>query len=325
MNRFAGEWRCGSADCENESNFVRYRVSASFTVFRSSVQTFHLVRLAVARATGWIWHWTGSVGDLFFDRFGRLSSIASVLWASLALAVHPRSWTYPVRNVFSRQVLFTAVDAIPAALRFGGAVGVLLIVQAAMWIDAAGVSTDVIAPILWRSIVREIAPLLACLVVIGRSGIAISTELATMRANGEVEVIDSLGIDPMTFLVMPRVLAVMISVFCLAIITAVTMVVTGYAVGFMMDAIHTSWNEFYGEIAGNFELSDLTFFLSKTMVAGGFAGAICCLEGVNARGSMTDVPRIASRAGIRALTAVFAVSAILSILFYNKILVFQFG
>lgn len=292
---------------------------------RLTLRTFDPFRLAVARVVGWLWHFFGEVGDLFFDRFGRISSIASVLWTSLALALNPSSWTYPVRNVFSRQVLFTAVDAIPAALRFGGAVGILLIVQAAMWIDAAGVSTDIVAPILWRSIVREIAPLLACLVVIGRSGIAISTELATMRASGEVEVLDSQGIDPMTFLVMPRVLAVMISVFCLAIITAVTTVVTGYVVGFAMEAIHTSWREFYAEISGNFEVGDLAFFLSKTMVAGGFAGVICCLEGVNARGSMTDVPRIASRAGIRALTAVFAVSAILSILFYNKILIFQFG
>ena len=106
-----------------------------------------------------------------------------------------------------RQLLFTGVDGTSAAIRFGAAVGILLIVQAALWIDAIGMTTDVIAPMLWRAIVRELAPLLACMVVIGRSGIAISTELATMLVDGELEVLDSQGLDPMTCLVMPRSLA----------------------------------------------------------------------------------------------------------------------
>ena len=169
------------------------------------------------------------------------------------------------------------------------------------------------------------APLLACVVVSGRSGIAISAELGTMRAGGEVEILDSQGIDPMTFLIMPRVLAVMVSVFCLAVVIAVTMVVTGYAVGASMEAIRNTWEDFVAEISRNFDFQDVVFFTTKTLVAGGFAGVICCVEGISVRDATTDVPRVTSRAGIRALTAVFAVSAILSILFYDIFLVFQFG
>ncbi len=265
------------------------------------------------------------LGTFFLGVCSQIVEIAAVLWAALSLAARPGTWTVPVRTVFSRQVLFTAVDAIPAALRFAAVVGVMVIVQAQLWIDAAGIAPSDVAPILWRSVVREIAPLLACLVVIGRSGVAISTELATMHADGEIEVLDSQGIDPMTFLIMPRIIAVMLSVFCLAIISAVTIMVTGYVVGAAVAAIRVTWNEFYGEIARNFETGDIVFFASKTLVAGGFAGTICCLEGVRSEGRATDVPRVASRAGIRALTAIFVVSAILSVVFYEKLLVFQFG
>ena len=80
------------------------------------------------------------------------------------------------------------VDAFPLVIRFGAAVGILMIVQAALWIDALGITNEVIVPMLWRAIVREVGPLLACLVVIGRSGVAISTELATMVVSGEVDV-----------------------------------------------------------------------------------------------------------------------------------------
>ena len=224
-----------------------------------------------------------------------------------------------------RQLLFTSVDSVPTSMRFAATFGVLLIVQAAIWIDTMGMSPEVMAPMLWRSIVREIAPLLACLVVIGRSGVAIGTELATMKSGGEIEVMDSQGIDPMIYLVMPRILSFVFSVFCLAIIIAVTMVITGFTVGWLMDVINTPWHEFFEDVSRNMNFEDFVFFASKTLIAGGFAGAICCIEGISVRGAITEVPLVSSRVGIRALTAVFVVSALLSIVFYGKLLVFKIG
>ncbi|MGI9473126.1 MAG: ABC transporter permease [Rubripirellula sp.] len=264
-----------------------------------------------------------SVGQAFIGRCNAIAAILAVLYGTTALAIRPSTWTPPVRSVFSRQLLFTAVDGISAAVRFGAAVGILVIVQAAIWIDTLGVTQDVVAPMLWRGIVRELAPLLACLVVIGRSCIPISTELATMMVNGEVELLDAQGVDPMTYLVMPRVLSVVISVFCLAIIIATSMVATGYVLGWAVDAIRVDLWTFLDGIFRQFNSLDLLFFVPKTIIAGAFAGAICCLDGLSVRGTMTDIPRVASRTGIRALTAVLAISAILSVLFYGRILMFK--
>lgn len=252
-----------------------------------------------------------------------LVSIVAILWASIRLAMRRESWSTPVRSVLSRQLLFTGVDGASAAIRFGAAGGILIIVQAALWIDAIGMTTDVIAPMLWRAIVRELAPLLACMVVIGRSGIAISTELATMLVDGELEVLDSQGVDPMTCLVMPRVVGVVISVFCLAVITATAMIVTGWVAGRAVDVIRVPWWTFLDQILSQFNMLDMIFFVPKTIIAGGFVAAICCIEGLSVRGTITDVPRVSSRSGIHALTAVFVISAILSILIYGRILIFK--
>lgn len=267
--------------------------------------------------------WAAWLGDQFLSRCNTVAGILAILWATTLLAIRPTSWSRPVRSVFARQILFTCVDASGVAMRFGAAAGLLVIVQAALWIDTLGVTTEVIAPVLWKAIVREIAPLLACLVVIGRSGIAIATELATMLVGGEIEVLDSQGIDPMTYLVMPRILSFVISVFCLAIIIATSMVVTGYVIGWATDSIRVSWSSFLTEIVGQFNTLDLLFFVPKTIIAGGFAAAICCTDGLGVRGTMTDVPRVSSRSGIRALTAVFVVSAVLSVLIYGRFLVFK--
>ena len=263
------------------------------------------------------------IGDEAIERFRTIISILALLAATAVLAVRPRTWTRPVQEIFARQMLFTSVDAVMVSFRFGAAVGVLFVVQAALWVDSIGVGTEVITPTLWKAIVRELAPLLACMVVIGRSGIAISTELATMQAGGEIEVMDSSGMDPMTCLVMPRVLAVIISVFCLAIIIAATMIGTGYVVGYAMNAVRVSWTAYASQVFGQFQTLDLLFFLPKTILAAGFAGAICCMDGLSVRETITDVPRVSARSGIRALTAVFLVSAVLSVLIYGRILIFE--
>lgn len=286
-------------------------------------------RGTVSSIRWWILRWPLRSAEFFGRQFlGRCKTIASVLavlWAAATLAARPASWTPPIRTVLSRQLLFTAVDAIPLVIRFGAAVGILLIVQAALWIDALGVTTEIMVPMLWRAIVRELGPLLACLVVIGRSGVAISTELATMVVSGEVEVLDAQGIDPMTALVMPRILAVTISVFALAIVMSIAMIVTGYSIGWLMGAIRLPWSTFVNNVLRQFNSIDVVFFFSKTIVAGAFAGAICCLDGVSVRGTLTDVPLVSSRSAIRALTAVFAVSAVLSLMIYGRLLVFKIG
>lgn len=268
-------------------------------------------------------HLPEAIGRAIVSRCKAVVSILSLLWASFSLASRPSSWTEPVRRVMSRQLLFTGVDGTWAALRFGAAVGVLLIVQAALWVDAIGMTTEMVAPMLWRAIVRELAPLLACLVVIGRSGIAISTELATMRVDGELDVLDAQGIDPMTSLVMPRVTSMVLSVFCLALIATTAMVITGYAGGRAAGVIRVSFFTFLDQMVSHFNTLDLLFFLPKTLLAGAFAAAICCLDGLSVKATITDVPRVSSIAGTRALSAVFVISAILSVLIYGRILIFE--
>ena len=263
-----------------------------------------------------------NVGGEILGGIAGLTHLMSVVGASWLLAMRPSSWTPPVRTVLVRQILFTAVDAIPITFRFGAAAGILLIVQTAIWADDAGISADV-TPILWKGIVRELSPLLACLVVIGRSGIAMSTELATMRVGGELELMEAGGLDPMTCLVMPRVVAVVFSVCTLAMLLTVSMTSTGYVVGYLMQAIRIGPWEFAQQLAAQSQGLDLVFFVPKTLLASSLVGAVCCVDGLNVRDTMTDVPRVASRAGIHALTAVLIVSATLSVLIYGRLLVFE--
>ena len=282
------------------------------------------------RTTAGLGHATATAGALLAvlgragrRRFAAAVDAAAVLGAVVYAAALPTTWRRTTRDVLARQLLFTAVDAAATAARVGAAVGVLIIVQTALWLDAFGADPEIVAPLLLRLSVRELGPLLASLIVIGRSGAAISAELATMKVNEELEVLESQGLDVMTYLVAPRVVGVVASVFSLALLVVCSMLAGGFVVGALMRAIRASADDFLGDLLRQADFVDLLFFLSKTLVVGLFVGTVCCTAGLRVRRAATDIPRVAARSGVQALSGVFLVSAALSLIIYGRVLVFQ--
>jgi len=264
--------------------------------------------------------WTlGRLGAPLMRRWSGATYILAVIGAAFALAVRPSSWSAAVRSVLARQILFTGVEALSFALRIAAAVGVLLVVQAELWLGGLGQS-ELIGSLLLNVIVRELAPLLANFVVIVRSGTAMATELASMRLEGEVEVLDAQGIDPMIYLVMPRVISTSVSVFCLAVTMVVACFVSGYVVGTLLGVINQDAVKFFGDMLGQVRAIDLLFFLPKTLLSGLFIGTICSVQGLSVRGAVTEVPQVAGRAAVTSLSVVFTVSAVLSLTIYGSVL-----
>ena len=174
--------------------------------------------------------------------------------------------------------------------------------------------------LLLNVLVRELAPLLANFIVVVRSGTAIATELAHMRMEGEIDVLDAQGLDPMIYLVMPRVIATGISVFCLAVLIVAVSFLSGYVVCELLGAVRGGPAVFFGDILSAVGREELYFFLPKTLISGFFIGAICSLEGLSIRGAVTEIPQVAGRGAVRSLTIVFGVSALLSLIIYGSVL-----
>lgn len=249
----------------------------------------------------------------------RITYPLGVLGSALLLALQPRVWTRPVRNVLARQVLFTGVEALFFSVRVSVAVGILIVVQAQLWLSQIGES-EWMGNLLLNVLVREIGPLLANFVVVVRSGTAIATELAHMRLEGEVDVLDAQGLDPMIYLVMPRVIATAISVFCLAVVIVTVTFLSGYVVGELLGAVRGGPAVFFSGILSEVGVEELYFFLPKTLISGLLIGAICSVEGLSIRGAVTEIPQIAGRGAVRSLTIVFGVSAVLSLIIYGSVL-----
>lgn len=289
---------------------ARGRTSRSFAVVLRST------RFGAYVTVGWL-------GTAVLQYVWRIVFILSVIAGAVVLFPSTIFGNRAVRDVFMRQMLFTAIDGSRMALSMGFSVGIILIVQAANWLANYGGTFSSIAPVLLQIVVREIAPLIANLLVIGRSGIAISTEMANMRVLGEIDVLEGQGIDPMTYLVMPRVIATSLSILSLAMIVLVAMYGSAYFVGYATSAITEDIGEFSRGIFSKLDPNDAVFFFSKTLITGLFIGAIVTTEGLKAGRAATDVPRLASSSGVSALTAYFVVNAILTLLADRKILIWE--
>jgi phospholipid/cholesterol/gamma-HCH transport system permease protein len=173
-----------------------------------------------------------------------------------------------------------------------------------------------LGPILVAVIVRELGPLMANLIVIGRSGNAIAAEMAIMKVTGEVRVLDAQGIDPFIYLVVPRILAMSLCVFCLTVIFIAVCLISGYVCGMLVGVKTSGASGFIDSLAGAIGPDDIINVLIKSFIPGLFSGTICCVEGLRVGTAITEVPPAVSRAMQRSVVTTFLISAVVSLLTY---------
>jgi len=256
----------------------------------------------------------GAIGLSTRRRGANLRYLAALAW-SLARLSFSRSVRHrTVRDVLVRQILFTGVEAAWFIILASLLIGVSVVVQAHLWLDRMGQSA-LLGPILVTVIVRELGPLLVNFIVIGRSGTAIATELGTMQVSGEVRLLDSQGIDPLVYLVWPRVLGVMVSVFALTVIFVMFSLISGYLSGALFGGEIESPLIFIRGVFAAVTPLDVLNLLAKSFIPGLLTGAICCAEGLSAT-ARHEIPQVSTRAVVRSVTALFLTLVVISVLTY---------
>ena len=259
--------------------------------------------------------WLSRIGGWAIGELKAPSDLAALIWAVLRAAADKRTWTRTVVNVFARQILFTGIEATRFIFLLAFMVGILIVVQTQVWLAKVGQS-ELLGPVLVMVVVREVAPLLVNFVVIGRSGTAMSSELGNMKISGEVRVLDSLGLDPFIYLVVPRMLGAAVSIFCLTVIFIVGAFVSGYFSGLLLGANVGDPGLFTMSVFRAVQPADVFNLMAKTLIPGLVTGAICCTQGLSVSTAVTEVPQAASRALVRSVGALFVISALVSLLMY---------
>lgn len=175
-----------------------------------------------------------------------------------------------------RQAEAVGTRALPLVLMLGFLIGLILAFQSAVPMRQFGAEVFV-ANLVSISLLRELGPLMTAVVLAGRSGSAFAAEIGTMKVNEEIDALTVMGLDPMRFLVLPRLAGAMVAMPVLTVamnaagILGMGVVMTGF--GFPPEAIAR-------QVVGATAPSDLFGGLFKAMVFGMVVALIGCRRGM---------------------------------------------
>jgi phospholipid/cholesterol/gamma-HCH transport system permease protein len=216
-----------------------------------------------------------------------------------------------VHGIMLAQVMFTGVQALSLVSVIGLLIGASIIIQTNMMMPADG---ELIGRVLVAVVLRELAPLITAIVVAGRSGTAIATELGNMKVNSEVLALSSLGIDPLRYVVLPRMVGCVVSVVALMIYFSIVSLTAAFTIGIV--ASGASLTSFQQGVAGSVMPYDLLLFLAKGLGLGTIVGWLSCHFGLEVKSSPTEVPQQASRAVVMSLLGCVVYNTALTAGFY---------
>jgi phospholipid/cholesterol/gamma-HCH transport system permease protein len=257
----------------------------------------------------------GRLGAEVWAQWDEMRHAAAVIGTVLWTGVRPRSWGRAVRTAFARQVLAIGVEPLWFVGAVAAFVGISVVVQLTFWTGEVGQS-QLLGPLLVAVVARELGPVLINLIVIVRSGSAMTTELGVLKINGDVRTQEGQGSDPFLHLVMPRVLGMAVSTFCLTIVFVLVAFASGFLFAAWMGKGSRDLLLFADTLSSAVQPKDLFNILAKSIVPALFASASCCIGGLGVGGSDAEIPQATQRALTRSVAGLFVISAVVSLLTY---------
>ena len=190
-----------------------------------------------------------------------------------------------------------------------------MVLQIQLWLGILG-QIDLVRRFLVLVLVCEIAPVLVNIIILGRSGMAIIAELGAMNSSGQVRALDAQGIDPLTYVVMPRVVGIAISAFCLTSLFLVISLGGGYCFSWFVGHTNVAPLAFANAVLQSMGVRELLAVLLKSLLPGLMTGLICCVQGLSITSISTGIAEALPRAFIRCMVALSVTSVMISFILY---------
>ena len=217
------------------------------------------------------------------------------------------------RDALVAQTVRVGVRSIPIVVLVSSSIGMILALQTAPSLADFG-QTDKVANLVAVAVLRELGPLIAAIVLTGFAGASIAAELGTMVVGEEIETLDSMALDPVRFLVVPRVLATTLSLLLLAVISDVAAVVAGGLVGvFFLDI---AADVYIKNTLDQVKNVDFLTGLAKAGVFGALLGLIACRNGLSVSGGAAGVGKATTDTVVDTVIVVVLADLLFTAVFY---------
>lgn len=253
--------------------------------------------------------WAGAVGRSTFALAGRVGNATLFLLRALSQILRP-----PFRHAqFIEQVYFIGSRSLSIVMLTGAFTGLVLALQGYNALARFG-AEQMVGALVALSLTRELAPVLAALMVTARAGSAIAATLGNMRVTEQIDALKTMAIDPLSYLVVPRVIA---SVFVAPMLTAL-FTLTGLAVAqaLCVNVLGQDSSQFSSSVTSAIEWSDVVEGLSKSLTFSVLMVWIASYRGYHASGGAQGVGQATTHAVVETSVLVLAVDYILTALLF---------
>ena len=211
------------------------------------------------------------------------------------------------------QVYRAGVRLLPIITFLAVALGFVVIGQTVSLLNRFG-AQDYAGIVMVTVIVRELGPLVTALLVLARVGTAIVIELSTNRATGEVEALEALGIDPVHYLVMPRVFGLSISIFSLTVYMIIVALLSGYLFAFVQD-VPLQPGEYFSQLTESLSYQDFALLAIKTLSFGAVIAIVTCYQGLARPVRLDEVAEVTTQAIVQSVVACVVLDSLFIIVY----------
>ena len=265
----------------------------------AAVAHWRQVVIGLGRGADAAWH----------DTIDVITFIGRAASATGRALIHLKSLRLPS---ISRHIDETGVRALPVVGLVAVMISIVIGYQGVAQLRPYG-GEDFTINLVAVSVLREMGVLITAIMVAGRSGSAFAAEIGVMKSREEVDALTVMGTDPMEMLVVPRLIALMITLPLLTFFADIMGLLGGAMISrFLLDVSPLQYVE---RVHQAVDANDLFVGLIKAPILGFLIAVIGCMHGLRVRGSAESVGKETTRAVVKAIFVVSGLDALFSILF----------
>jgi len=251
------------------------------------------------------------LGARAVEDVGNVGRFARFFWRAVVVSMRScmRTGTYPL---IWAQMNIIGVRSVPVIMITGAFVGMTLAIQAYDQLAGMGLEEH-LGVLINISVVKELGPVLAAVMLAGRIGGALTAELGTMNVTEQIDAVRSMGTDPIRYLVAPRVLACLLLTPALIIYADLLGILGGYFVSVIQLGINS--RAYWSFSASGVELWDVTVGVVKGFFFGAAIASISCYKGFTCREGAHGVGQACTEAFVASFISILALDFALAVIF----------
>ncbi|MEI7898918.1 MAG: ABC transporter permease [bacterium] len=250
-----------------------------------------------------------AVVKIYGDICEQMAFLGELAVAAFSLWVRPGRLRVPDTLLHFERA---GIDALPITVLIGFLLGLILAFQSVAALSLFGVEVHV-ADLIAIGLCRELGPLITAIILAGRSGSAFAAEIGTMKVNEEIDALTTLGLPPVVFLALPRVIAATLVMPILSVFAVSAGLIGGVIV---LASVNVPATTYWQHVIAASSLNNILLGLFKSAVFGLLVGLVGCSHGLQTGRTADAVGRAATAAVVGSLILITLFDGIFAVLFF---------